>query len=166
MNTDKHRFKPAFDFSCGESSVLLYQGQAEMRIKGNTYAGDGEVRLDLLPRAGINLYGYFSCVSPMDTLVTSIGQKEISSFSIDGRQIKGFLKSSGSNVTDQKYNIKWCPGSEPVVGVGDDSTQMSRVVFHLFNFVEFFGTRRSKEKNGKTIHGIWHLDLTCNEWEV
>jgi len=105
MDTDKNRLKPAFDFSSGESSVLLYQGQAEMSIEGNIYAGDGEIRLDLLPRANIHLYGYFSGVSLKDALKTIIGQKEISSFSINGHQIEGFKISSESNVAAQQYNI-------------------------------------------------------------
>jgi len=166
MDTDKNRLKPAFDFSSGESSVLLYQGQAEMRIEGNIYAGDGKIRLDLLPRANIHLYGYFSGVSLKDAMETSIGQKEISSFSINGHQIEGFMISSGPNAAAQQYNIKWCPKSEPVTVVGDDSTQMTRVVFHLFNFVDLFGTRRSTEQNGTAMHAIEHVDLACDGWKV
>jgi len=166
MNTDIHRLEPAFDFSGDGSSVLLYQGQAEMRIEGNRYTGDGEVRLDLLPRANIHLYGYFSGVSVKDAMETSIGQKEISSFSINGHQVEGFRISSGGDAAAQQYNIKWCPKSEPVIGVGDDSTQMTRVVFHLFNFVDLFGTRRSTEQNGTAIHAIEHVDLECDEWKI
>lgn len=166
MNTDIHRLEPAFDFSGDGSSVLLYQGQAEMCIEGNTYTGDGEVRLDFLPRASIHLYGFFSGVSVKDAIETSIGQKETSSFSINGHQIEGFMLSSGGDAAAQQYNIKWCPKSEPVIGVGDDSTQMTRVVFHLFNFVDLFGTRRSMEQNGTAIHAIEHVDLECDEWKI
>jgi len=166
MNTDIHRLKPAFDFSGDGSSVLLYQGQAEMCIEGNRYTGDGEVRLDLLPRANIHLYGYFSGVSVKDAMETSIGQKEISSFSINGHQVEGFRLSSGGDATAQQFNIKWCPKSEPVNGVGDESTQMTRVVFHLFNFVDLFGTRRSTEQSGTAMHAIEHVDLDCDEWKI
>ena len=165
MNTDIHGLEPAFDFSRGEPSVLLYQGQAEMCIEGNSYAGDGEVRLDLLPRANIHIYGYFSGVS-VDAMEARIGQKEISSFSINGHQIEGFRLSSGGDAVAQQYNIKWCPKSEPVMGVGDDSTQMTRAVFHLFNFVDLFGARRSTEKGDTAIHSIEHVDLVCDEWKV
>ena len=145
MNTDIHRLEPAFDFSGDGSSVLLYQGQAEMCIEGNRYTGDGEVCLDLLPRANIHLYGYFSGDSVKDAMETRIGQKEISSFAINGHQIEGFMISSmissGGNTRDQQYNIKWCPKSEPINGVGDELTKMTRVVFHIFNFLDLFGTR-------------------------
>ena len=166
MNTDIHRLEPAFDFSDGESSVLLYQGQAEMCIGGDSYAGNGDVRLDLLPRANIHAYGYFKGVPAKEAMETGIGQKEISSFSINGHQIEGFRLSSGGDITTQEYNIKWCPKSEPVNGVGDESTQMTRVVFHLFNFADMFGTRRSTEQSETTMHAIEHVDLSCDEWKV
>lgn len=166
MNTDIHSLKPVFSFSDGESSVLLYQGQAEMCIEGNSYTGDGEVRLDLLPRANIHLYGYFQGVSVKDAMEVSIGQKEISSFSINSHQIEGFRLSSGGDAAAQQYNIKWCPKSDPVIGVGDESTQMTRAVFHLFNFVDLFRTRRYTEQNGTAMHAIEHVDLICDEWNI
>ena len=165
MDRDRHRLEPAFDFPGGNSSALLYQGQAEICIEGNSYTGDGEVRLDFLPRANIHLYGYFQDVSVKDGMETHIGQKKISSFLIDGHSIEGFKLSSG-DATKQKFNIKWRPRPEPVTGVGDESTQMTRVVFHLFNFRDLLGTWRSTEQSGTMVHAIEHVDLTCDEWKV
>ena len=91
--------------------------------------------------------------------VCTRGQKTISSFSINGRQIDGFRLSSGGDLDSQEFNVKWCPKFEPISGVGDESTQMTRVVFHLFNFVDLFGTRRSIEQNGTTEYGVQHVDL-------
>ena len=99
MNTDIYRFEPAFDFTARESSVLLHQSQAEVCIDGNTYTGDGEVRLDLLPRANIYLYGQFNSVPPTDALMAMTGQKTISSFSINGRRVEGFFLNIGGDAT-------------------------------------------------------------------
>jgi len=165
MSTDIHRLEPAFDFTDGESSVLIHRGQAEMYIDGNSYAGDGEVRLDLLPRSNIHLYGYFKGVPAQDAMGASIGQKTISSFSINSYQVEGFMISSGGDATKQEYNIKWCPKSEPINGVGDESTQMTWLVFHLFNFVDLIGTRRSTEQSEMGIQRIEHVDLLCNQWK-
>jgi len=166
MDTDKHRLEPVFDFSDCEASVLLYQGKAEICIDGNIYAGKGEVRLDLLPRANIHIYGQFNGVPPADALMPMTGQKTISSFSINGHQIEGFFLNIGGNATAQEMSIKWCPKSEPIAGVGNESTQMTRVIFHLFNFVHIVGTRRSTEQKGTTNHFIEHVDLRCDGWNV
>jgi len=134
-----------------------------MRIEGNSYVGEGEVRLHFLPRAHIHLYGYFPGVSVREI---DIGRKEISSFSINSHQIEGFRLSREREATTQLYNIKWCPKSEPVIGVGDDSTQIVRVVFHLFNFVYMLGTRRTTEQSRTREVPIEHVDLACDEWKV
>lgn len=95
MDTDKNRLKPAFDFFSSESSVLLYQGQAEMCIEKKNYAGDGEIRLDFLPQTHIHLYGNFSGV-------TFKNPDKISSFSINGHQIEGFVISLGGDATTKQ----------------------------------------------------------------
>jgi hypothetical protein len=166
MNTDKRRFEPAFDFDASKESILLHEVQATVSINGATYIGDGEVRLDLLPHANIRLYGKFQGVPPEDALMAMTGQKTISSFSINGRQVEGFLLNIGGDATAQEMTVKWCPKSEPVSGIGNDSTTMVRVVFHLFNFVYLLGMRRSAEKKGTTMHAIEHIDLTFDAWKV
>lgn len=166
MDIGMQRLEPAFDFTACESSVLLNRGQTEVRIDGNSYTGDGEVRLDLLPRASVHIYGKFQGVPAGDALALMTGQKMISSFSINGRQVEGFILNIGGDATDQEMTIKWGPKSEPIKGVGDESTQITHVVFHLFNFADIFGTRRSVEQTETTRHAIEHVDLTCEEWKV
>ena len=45
--------KPLFDFSTNKSDILIHQSSAEISINEHTYKGNGEVRLELLPRANI-----------------------------------------------------------------------------------------------------------------
>jgi len=170
MNTDMQKLEPSFDFTTDESSILIHQCQAEVCINQNTYTGNCEVRLELLPRANIYLYGCFQGVPAKDTssaraLSVSIGQTEIS-FSINSRQIEGFPLSNGGDISSKGFNLKWCPRSKLINGVGDESTQMPLLMFHLFNFVDLFGTRRSTEQSGSTKHAIEHVDLICDEWNV
>jgi hypothetical protein len=166
MNTDMQKLEPAFDFTTNESSMLIHQCQAKACINQNTYTGNGQVRLELLPRAKICIYGYFQSVLAKDAISAGWGQTEISSFSINNRQIEGFVISTGGDIISQKFNLKWCPRYEPINGVGDESTQMSLLIFHLFNFIDFHGTRRSIEQSRTTSHAIEHVDLMCDEWNV
>jgi hypothetical protein len=166
MNTNEYKIEPVFDFCSSESSVLLNQGQAEIHIDGNTYTGNCDVRLDLLPSSGLHLYGNFQGVPLPDALMLRTGQKMISSFSINSHQVKGFAVDIGGEATDQKVTIKWCPSFKAVVGVGDESTQMVRVVFHLFNFVELYGTRRSLETIDPESRLINHVDLSYGGWNI
>lgn len=160
------KLEPLFDFETNELSILIHQSQAEICINQSTYTGNGEVRLELLPRAGIYIYGSFQGVPAKDALSASIGQTEISSFSINSRQIKGFLLSSGGDINSQEFNLKWRSKLEPIDGIGDESSQMPLLIFHLFNFVDLFGTQRSTKQSGSTMHAIEHVDLVCDEWNV
>lgn len=157
MNTGQQRLEPAFDFSASESNILLHRGKAEICLDGEVYPGKGEVRLELLPRAHIGIYGEFDNLDPDKTLMIAFGGKTISSFSFNGRQIDGSL----IKIT-QKTTIKWYPKPKLVTLVGDELTKMTRVVFHLFNFVDLRGSRRSRTET----HLIEHVDLTCDEWKV
>ena len=150
---------------CGRI-LKIHKGKAEVCIDQNIYTGNGEVRLELLPRANIYIYGYFRGVPAKDALSAGLGQTDVSSFSINGRQIEGFRLSSGGNIDSQEFNLKWCPKSEPIIGVGDESSQISFVVFHLFNFVDLLGTRHSIEHYGSTMHRIEHVDLIYDQWNI
>jgi len=160
------KIEPLFDFFSDKSNILIHKSKADICINNNTYSGDGEVRLELLPKPGIYLYGYFHDIPVKDALGVHTGQTNISSFSIHGHEVEGFKLSSGGDVNSQEYNLKWCPRSEPVNVIGNESTQISYIIFHLFNFVDFIGTRRSREQKSSTIHSIEHIDLVCDEWKI
>jgi hypothetical protein len=119
-----------------------------------------------LPKGCINIYGFFDNIPVKDAIESHIGQTNISSFSIGEREIEGFKLSSGGNATSREFNLKWCPKSEPIYGIGNESTEISYLIFHLFNFVDFSGSRISIEKNGSSDQKIEHLDLICNEWNI
>lgn len=166
MDKDKHRLEPAFDFDSNESSILIHQGQAEIGLAGETYAGDGEVRLDLLPRAHIHFYGDFNDIPESKGIGVAMGAAKISSFSFDGRKIEGFGHPFGGDVLTRSLRIRWSPKTLPIVGVGDESTQMTRVVFHLFNFIDLIGARRSSAQTGGTTHSTEHVELKSDDWNI
>lgn len=158
--------EPIFDFSTDESNILIHQSKAEISINQNAYMGNGEVRLELLPRSKIYAYGCFPNVPTEDAVSVFFGQSPVSSFSINGCKIEGFQISSGVNNDSQEFNLKWCPSNEPIFAIGNKSTEMSLLVFHLFNFVDLIGTRRSLQQIGTGKHGIKHVDLICDQWNV
>lgn len=148
---------PGFDFLTGESSFVLSQGEAKISVNGQAYTGLGEVRLELLPRAEVYLYGSFDCEA-YDS------RWSITLFCINGCSVDGFdveVKRTG----DSKLSIKWCPKSGSINGIGNDSTQMSRVIFHVFNFVEFLGMNRSFERKGDVSNSIEQIELTADNWK-
>ena len=158
--------KPLFDFFTNEPSILLHQAKAEISINQHTYIGSGEVHLELFPQASIYLHGHFQGIPDKDALDARLMRSEISSFSLANRQIEGAFLSMDVDVDSQEFNLKWLPKSQSICGVGDDATQMSLLVFHLFNFDNVFGTRRSGQQVGSVEYFIEHIDLICDQWNV
>ena len=151
--------EPVFNFLSGESTFLLSQGKATVCIQGKTYSGDVEVSLELLPRADVYLYGVFPHNAPFVSL------EEITSFCFNGRSVDGFAVEVKRGFEPAKLYIRWCPKQESINCIGDDSAQMSRVIFHVFNFVEFFGMKRSFETRGDTSNSIEYIELTADNWQ-
>lgn len=158
--------KPQYDFENSNSKTLIYSSKSNIDINGKEYHGHGEIFLELFPRAGIYAYGYFSDIPVGESLGIVLGQVNISSFSINNQQLNGFRLSSGGNAASQTFNIKWCPSSEPVEIIGSDNTDISYVIFHIFNFVDLLGTRITNESSATTKHRIEHVDLDCDDWNV
>ena len=141
---------PAFEFGNLNQSVVLAKDTVVIEIDSNTYTGNGEVRLDLLPRANVHVYGDFQGIPSTIALNCMFNHKKISSLSFGGMAIPGFRLDIGGDANQETMTLKWSPKSEPIVGIGDDSTTMQRLVFHLFNFKDILGT----------------ANLGTNDWQV
>lgn len=165
-NTPHEKLEPAFDFS-SPKGVLLAQGEIEININGTKYTCGGEARLDLVPSPSIRFFASFDSGESPDSL-SFAGEPD--SLHFNGTKINGFpLSYGGFSMTDgvfKSHPIKWSPSEEPVFAAGDDTTLMNRVVFHLFNFPEFIGTRGSTEIDGSATCSIWHIDLEYDGWEI
>jgi len=160
------RIEPAFIFGDLNQRVLLAEGDVSIEVEGNTYPGKGQVCLDFLPRPNIHVYAEFQAVPPTIALNFVAGQQEISSLRALGKQILGFHVNIGGDVTHQQMTLKWCPKSEPILGVGEDSSTIKSLVFHLFNFEEIFGIRRTFEQHGSKLYTFEHVDLVSDDWKV
>ena len=158
-------FQPCYDFKGPNESVLLAARPASFSVDNTVYAGKAEVRLDLQPQANVRIYGVFENVPFPIAAQCSFRQKEISSFAVAGKTIPGCALSVGGDQEDQTMTLAWGPRSEPIIGTGDHTTStISYIVFHLFNFKDMIGTRRSaKAADGATAALV---DLESEEWQI
>lgn len=144
--------------------LLIKKCSAEARIDGSVHNGKGEIFLKLFPKPTIWINGYFSGVDIKDALKSCIDIESVSAFSMDGRYVDGFRVSCGGDASKGIINIKWCPKSEPIVGIGNDSTKMNRVVFHLFNFKNFDGTWLTVDKESRKY--VKHISLSSEDVDI
>ena len=159
-------FAPAFQFGAPNQSVSLAKNTVTIKIDGNIYTGNGEVRLDLLPRAGIHIYAEFQEIPPPVAAAIANFQKEITSFTFGAKKVSGFSLGAGGDMTRQTMTLNWRPKSEPLIGIGDDSVSMHWLVFHLFNFKDIFGIRCTREQSDPSGQDIQHVALEADNWKV
>ena len=154
---------PLDGFIDGDSSILLHQGQATVDVGDRTFTGPVEVCLDLVPRSGIFMYARFE--TSLAEAFRSLS-KEISAFAVDCTQVPGFAVRLHSPSESGLLEVKWCPQSEPVTYDDGDSATMQNLKFHLFNFRNVSGTRRSHETRGTKKQLINHIELSGGGWEI
>jgi hypothetical protein len=149
--------QPCYDFLKPNESILLAQTKASVAYQGKIYEGNAEVRLDLVPDAGIHIRTSLPSLPlpPSEFKVLTIGSADVPGFVVwETIPVNG------------KVDFVWCPSEEPITGRGDQSTRITSVVFHLFNYKGLFGTRRSVERVGNASHAIHHVDLKAAGWNI
>ena len=134
----KDQFVPAYTFGEPNQPVAIAKDEALLMDTNGTVIldGDVEVRLDLLPDPDINMY-----FTTKERLEDSEGKKLLNSLIPYGllkltnneRQIKVYprnirLPASGG------YSLVLFTDSEPIIGVGDDTTEIHHIVFHPVSY--------------------------------
>ncbi|MFC1781550.1 hypothetical protein ACFLZ8_04755 [Planctomycetota bacterium] len=146
--------QPCYDFLEPNKSIVLDQTKASVANKGESYEGEAEVRLEFIPKTGIYIHTSLPSL-PSDIEVLTVGSNDVPGFVVwETIPIAG------------KVNFVWCPRAEPIIGRGDKSTQIISVIFHLFNYRDFFGIRRSIEHIGRASHAIQHIELNADGWNI
>ena len=147
---------PVLDFTDDEESAVLDRQNVELVTDSVRLPGNAEIKLDLVPVPGLYLHGVFddprSALAHMDGLSRP---ESISLFDADGQGIDGM--SAGSTWSaDGILKLKWRLLPEPVKVVGNDTTQMTYLVAHVFN-LEMHLWLRSTDTAGvlELEHGPW-----------
>ena len=167
-NKKKEVFKePLFTFKGPNEPVLLYEGIGSLKIQENSFEEKLEVWLKYYPRPRIEITMKFPTNS--NTPDISIDSKNISVvFKEKSSEISVSINSIQSNSED--LVLKFVPEKDIVTVLGDYSTQINAVIFHLSNFTKFLGPKRNKEpfmrNNNLIIHFIDHMGLKWKDWII
>ena len=161
--TTADQLHPAYGFGKPNESVQIADDEAEiLDSAGNTLlSGTARIVLDLLPRPKINVHIESAADWPPplsgDHLAVRLKRH---SLEIEGFATQMTVESSVGT------SMIWTPRSEPIVGVGDNGTELCKVIFHLLNFNDFVGSERTVEQDNTGHHVIEHLRLQAGAWTV
>ena len=158
--------EPCYEFLGPNENTILKQTKALIVLGENSHEIDVEVRLRLLPSTGIEIEG----VLPEG--LVKVDFDSIKKVTIEGKEIPGFLKeTSGFQIQTNPFSIGkqkfvWLLKREPFISLGDADTEISCILFHIFNYKDFIGTRASIVEDDTGLHRIEHIDLKASGWHV
>lgn len=169
----KDKFFSLFPFGELNQSAIIAKDD-DVLIKdsnGNiVLRGSAEVCLDVIPDCGINAHFTRTNSSIFDYSKILDQFKSSKPFEVElknhNTQFKGILTENNG-----WHSLVFSPAVQPIIGVGDDETQMQYIVFHLFNFRDTFGKNPSFEQMeipsylSEPVH-IQHVYLKDDKWVV
>ena len=148
--------RPVLDFGENAESALLGTKTVKLAVADLKVEGEAEVKLDLAPVPGVYLYGVFKDPRlPREMMSALMEPESLTVVDSDDHPMEGVSAGSKWSV-DGTVKLKWMLLGEPVKVVGDDETQMTELVAHVFNF-ETRLWRRSTGTIGllELKHGPW-----------
>jgi hypothetical protein len=160
---DKDQFVPLFPFGEPNQSTVIAKDQVLIKDSNDTVLStvNAEIRLDLVPRPRIRVHT--TNMEELDyperlELAWMLRTEELFSLELKNhkKHIKAFVTTCHLS-NPKELSLIFSPYSEPIVGIGNDDTQMQYVVFHLFNFKKILANRGSYSK---------HVNLEANNWVV
>jgi len=161
MNIDGHQLQPKFSFGGKPEVTVLDSGPASLDIRGTSHTCEAEVNLRFAPepRLAIDVRVPFGNWSFCDL-------DQISNLKFRNRSIEGFASAAHVEGDSGDFLVSWVSKNEPILGRGDDSTEMVRVVFHLFNFTPFIGSKGKSAQKGKGTTVLEGVDFEAAGWDV
>jgi len=155
--------KPFYDFKNPNESITLASDiPCSFHADKEELKGIAEIKLIFLPRPriNINVRSEFDSFIHFKSILT-----ETRSISINGHDIPVFATSL-STPTSGKTKMTFTPFETPMPWIGDKTTRLSKVVFHLFNFKNTFGTTFQiiESENGHCRKNI--TELNSKKWTV
>lgn len=160
---DIGKIQPTIEFDEEGKCAVLARSAVEAQVLGARWTGEGEVRLDMYPRPTVRIYCMFTeGVSRDSAFPVESKPRLLRQVTVDGCMMDGFGVRAKADADGTGVWVKWIPGEPRMVAVGDDSAEVDRVLFSLFNF-DVPGTWDWDELAKKMVE---LLQLVNDQWTV
>ena len=158
---------PTLTLTGDADTTVLGRLPVTIVVGSDTFSGSAEARLDLVPRPSVYVYCTFENPSHRSAVQTVLSQPQaVQSLILDGSQLDGFItRSNWIPAQPDRLELTWCPTSQPIQALGVETTQLQKLLFHLFN-LDFQGRPGSIQRTESSTRTIEHIDLDSETWKV
>lgn len=120
------------DFGENAESALLDRQTVTVVTGDLSVEGEAEIKLELAPVPGVYVHGVFNEPRLGPAVMTAMSERG-SMYLLDGDDQRMEGLRAGCRWSRAGLKLKWQLIPEPVKVVGDDATQMTQLVAHVFN---------------------------------
>lgn len=166
---ETEKIEPVYNFLSDSPEFALTESRpVRAVVDGEWYEGTAKAILRTQPQPGIVFNGELAGVSAASVMETAIMNPDLlSELELNGNRIEGYSGGIWGSLNGTTNPIAWYPSRLPVTGRGDDSTPMSRVDFHLFNFRDIQTPGRGGvESRGNAWRAIHQVTLLSYQIRV
>ncbi len=100
-----------------------------------------------------------------DSLLSLASMPNTNQITINGREIPVFITGITPSTTGKSI-ITFTPSQEPFPIMGTDETQISMIIFHLFDFKDRFGTTHKIIRSENSAYSLGITELESEKWKV
>lgn len=167
MEGVKIELKSCYDFKeINENVIISKNKKCVISSCGQELEGNADVILRFLPRSRIEINFEYKCSSEFDCFKSSFNDCFERTLLINEKKIPVIATSISPSLSSLSVRLVLSPKEEPVKWIGDDNTEMTKVVFHLFNYKDTFGTGNIIDKGSDTIHLGILTNMESEDWII
>jgi len=158
--------EPCYAFGGAEGSNSLEQNlPCSFKLGEKDFTSQAEVVFDSNGDADIRTEVQLTLEDSLSALCSLTGTDQII---LNGHKIPAFVSAidSSSSASSGGRIITFSPNQEPFPIIGNDDTRISKVLFHLFNFKDRFGTSHKMIHSGSSAYRLGITELMSTKWRV
>jgi len=151
---------PIFDFN--NDSVCLYRGIARVTRNNVKYGGTAKIILKFSPKAHLLIHTEF-----LHPQVSGIINDEMNNFTLGHHKLEVFpISSRIVGMQRAITKIDWIPSSEPINKISNSRKKSKRIIFHIFNFINFMGADSFINIEGDSSYRLAFVDLEYKNFKI
>lgn len=166
MPIKNNQISPLIKLKSDKKGVVIGTYPAEVIINQKTFIGRAKVSLDFFPNPGVYVYGRFNTTSHIEFFLTVLNVNDVSHFSINKQSVPGFSLKTNYLISSNTAEIKWRPKKEPVTIIGNESTTVRYIIFHIFNFKDITSDKNIPYIVAEAISSISRIELADKNWSI
>jgi len=161
---DSDYFRPFLDFTSSEYCSIIDEKKMDIKINDNIYNTSLKVALDISRNPLIIFEGELQEIDT-HSLLKFLEDNQMSIL-YNQDWLDGIVIKATTSIGKNNISFTWTPKKQPVFALGDNSTKVEKLIFHIFNFVDYISETYSIEEKESSVKRINNITFYDDAWKI